>query len=111
MAGMCDEGLGGSGATHERLQIPYSPLRSLPVHRVAALRVDLQRGAGDRRRQPLLFFPRKEGVLLPPQDQSRRRNLPKLDYVIMLDRKPRLLQVVAPDAGRKLEALGDRSIE
>ena len=61
------------------LQIPHDPLRSLPVHRVAGLGVDLQGGTGDRRREPLLFFAREEGILLPPQDQRRHIDLTKLE--------------------------------
>ncbi len=60
------EGLGRMCLFHERLQISHNPLRALPVRRVAALGVDLQGGTGDRRREPLLFFAREEGILLPP---------------------------------------------
>ncbi len=60
-----DEGLGGTYLFDERLQIPHDLFRPLPMHRVAGLGLDLQSGAGDRRREPLLFFAREEGVLLP----------------------------------------------
>jgi hypothetical protein len=59
------EGLGGSRLFHERLQIADDLLGTLPVHRVAALGVYLQRRTGNRCREPFLFFAREEGILLP----------------------------------------------
>ena len=44
---------------------PTTLFRPLSMHRVAGLGVDLQSGAGERRGEPLLFFAREEGVLLP----------------------------------------------
>lgn len=60
-----DEGSGGTCVFHERLQVPHDLLGTLPMHRVAALGIHLQGGVGDCRREPLLFFAREEGVLLP----------------------------------------------
>jgi hypothetical protein len=57
--------------------------------------------------EPRLFFAREEGVLLSPQDQRRHVDLTELVHVIPIDRKHRPFHVVAPDVGRKLEALGD----
>jgi len=53
---------------------------------MAGLGVYLQRGTGDRRREPFLFFAREEGILLPPQNQSRYVNLTKLDHIIVVTR-------------------------
>jgi hypothetical protein len=73
---------------------------------MAGLWVHLQPSIGDRRRAPLLFLTRQEVVLLPPQDQRRHVDLTEPGRVI--DCKHHPLIVVAPDAGRNLEALGDR---
>ena len=51
--GICDGELGRPRLFHERLQIPHEVLGALPVHRVAGLGVDLQRGTRDRCREPL----------------------------------------------------------
>src|SRR3712207_2586086 len=75
--GLCDEGLGGTRLFHERLQIPHDPLRSIPVHRVAGLRVYPQRRPGDRPCELLLVFAREDDVPLPPQGQRRRVDLAK----------------------------------
>src|SRR5918998_1255553 len=85
--------------------IPDDPLRSVPVHGVAGLGVDLQGGTGNRCREPFLFSSREEGILLPPQDQRQHIDLTKREHVIVVDRKHRPLQIVAPYSGRELEAL------
>src|SRR3954471_5838607 len=100
------ENLGsGTGAFYELLQIPHNPLRTLKGHRVASIGVDLQPRIGNRPRAPHLLLAPKDGVSLSPQDQGRRVDLTQPGRVI--DRKQHPLHVVAPDAGRDFEGLGE----
>src|SRR4028119_1893800 len=101
------EGPAATPAFDDGLPVPPDPPGPLPVHQVARVGVHPQGGIGDNRRAPLLFLARQHGVLLAPQDQRRRADLAEAGPIVG---REHTLIVVAPDAGRDLEAPGDRPL-
>ena len=102
-----DEGLGGTYLFDERLQIPHDLVQAAlnaPRGRSRGRSSKWRRGSPTR---AALVLRAGRGRPAPPQDQRRHVDLTELVHVIPIDRKHRPFHVVAPDVGRKLEALGD----
>src|SRR5688572_29527403 len=82
--------------------------RLLPVDRVPGAAVGLQARADDRRQESLLVALRDEGILVPPDQQGRRRDAIQSRHVLVV---PETGEQVAPNPRRGLQALGDEGLE